>query len=453
MRTRKMKRWLSIILAGLAAVILIAAAGGAFLFRHELKTLHSLKKVDDNVLYTMKYDGDYGFDEFLETGASSDSELVEFVTNRLLKGIPLEFSIPDLGCSTFSAQTEDGARIFGRNFDLTYSPAMFVLTEPANGYRSMSTVNLAFLGFGEDKLPDTLKRKIITLAAPYAPLDGVNEKGLAVAVLRIGDEPTNQDTGKTDITTTTAIRLMLDKAANVDEALELLAQYDMHSSAGSCYHFQLADALGNSAVAEYIDNEFEVIGKKEITRLQRISCCQRRNLILEMVRTVIRYWNRHWENVPALLGMSRRLWTCWKLRLRTGMCLRQQDVLMPHSGPLYIIARTLQPVWLPGGSMTSLPMNSVLNSNLFFCGEQSLDCLSAVVFWKVFMEYNISGNFPGFQIIIQPPFYNTAQGNCVLAGRIGHCEDNMGLQGIVLKNNSGFLYLSQGVQGIFYFYS
>ena len=129
MRTRKMKRWLSIILAGLAAVILIAAAGGAFLFRHELKTLHSLKKVDDNVLYTMKYDGDYGFDEFLETGASSDSELVEFVTNRLLKGIPLEFSIPDLGCSTVSAQTEDGARIFGRKFDLTESPSIFVLTQ------------------------------------------------------------------------------------------------------------------------------------------------------------------------------------------------------------------------------------------------------------------------------------------------------------------------------------
>ena len=82
---------------------------------------------------------------------------------------------------------------------------MFVVTEPANGYRSMSTVNLAFLGFGEDKLPDTLKRKIITLAAPYALWTVWNEKGLAVAVLRIGDEPTNQDTGKTDITTTTAI--------------------------------------------------------------------------------------------------------------------------------------------------------------------------------------------------------------------------------------------------------
>lgn len=229
------------------------------MFRNELKTLESLKKVDDNVLYTMKYEGDYGFDDFLKSGASTDTELVKFVTERLLKGIPLEFSIPDLGCSTFSARTEEGEQIFGRNFDLTYSPALFVETAPDTGYRSLSTVNLAFLGFGEEKLPDTFKQKIITLAAPYAPLDGINEKGLTVAVLRIGDEPTNQDTGKIDITTTTAIRLMLDKAANTDEALALLEQYDMHSSAGSCYHFHISDAGGNSAVVEYVDSEFEVI--------------------------------------------------------------------------------------------------------------------------------------------------------------------------------------------------
>ena len=59
----------------------------------------------------------------------------------------------------------------------------------------------------------------MTLAAPYAPLDGMNEKGLAVGVLLIDTKPTNQNTKKVDITTTTAIRLMLDKAKNVDEAL------------------------------------------------------------------------------------------------------------------------------------------------------------------------------------------------------------------------------------------
>lgn len=259
MTPKKLKKWLSGILGCLAALIVIVTLGGAFLFRHELKTLDTLEKIDDNVLYSMTYDGDYGFDDFLETGASTDGELVEFVTDRLLKGLPLEFSIPDLGCSTFSAWTEDGDRIFGRNFDLTYSPALVVETMPDNGYRSLSTVNLAFLGFGEDKLPDTLKQKLITLAAPYAPLDGINEKGFAVAVLKIADEPTNQATGKTNITTTTAIRLMLDKAATVDEAIELLQQYDMHSSAGSCYHFQMTDAKGDSAVVEYIDNEFVVL--------------------------------------------------------------------------------------------------------------------------------------------------------------------------------------------------
>lgn len=253
------KRWLLCILGCLAGLAVIAVLGGAFLFRNELKTLNTLEKIDDNVLYSMKYEGDYGFDDFLLTGASTDGELVKFVTDRLLKGLPMEFSIPDLGCSTFSARTEDGDRIFGRNFDLTYSPALVVETAPDNGYRSISTVNLAFLGFGEDKLPETFKQKLITLAAPYAPLDGINEKGLAVAVLRIGDVPTNQDTGKTDITTTTAIRLMLDKAATVDEAIELLGQYDMHSSAGSCYHFQMADAGGDSAVVEYVDNEFVVL--------------------------------------------------------------------------------------------------------------------------------------------------------------------------------------------------
>lgn len=259
MEKRNWKKWLLGIIGCFVALILLIVAGGAFLFRNELQTLNSLKKIDDNVLYTMKYEGDYGFDDFLKVGASTDAELVKFVTERLLKGIPLEFSIPDLGCSTFSAQTEDGDQIFGRNFDLTYSPALFVETEPDNGYRSLSTVNLAFLGFGEDKLPETFKQKIITLAAPYAPLDGINEKGLTVAVLRIGDEPTNQDTGKIDITTTTAIRLMLDKATTVKEALDLLEQYDMHSSAGSCYHFQISDAQGDSAIVEYVDSVYEVI--------------------------------------------------------------------------------------------------------------------------------------------------------------------------------------------------
>ncbi len=240
-----------------AAVVLV----GSFyaMFHNELATLQSMKKVDDYALYTMEYKGDYGFDDFLAAGASTDGELIQFVSAKLLKGIPVEFSIPNLGCSTFNAATPDGAKIFGRNFDLTYSPALFVKTQPDNGYASFSTVNLGFLGYNEEKLPDGLLSSIITLAAPYAPLDGINEKGLAIGVLLIPTEATNQQTDKIDITTTTAVRLVLDKAATVDEAVALLKQYDMHSSANSSYHFQIADANGKSVVVEYVDNEISIV--------------------------------------------------------------------------------------------------------------------------------------------------------------------------------------------------
>ncbi len=56
----------------------------------------------------------------------------------------------------------------------------------------------------------------------------MNEKGLAVSVNMIQDsEDINQDTAKPDITTTTAIRLLLDKAADVEEALKLLRMHPM----------------------------------------------------------------------------------------------------------------------------------------------------------------------------------------------------------------------------------
>jgi hypothetical protein len=82
----------------------------------------------------------------------------------------------------------------------------------------------------------------------------VNEKGLSIGVLQLDVEPTHQDNGHTDITTSSAIRLILDRAATVDEAVELLRRYDMHSSANACFHFQIADRL-------YIQTEAGIEGQ------------------------------------------------------------------------------------------------------------------------------------------------------------------------------------------------
>lgn len=256
----------------LVALVIVAAVAVFALFGHELATLGSIEKVNDYPLYTMTYDGDYGIDEFIaQGGASNDGELIQFVVNRIMKGLPITIDLPDLACSTFNATAPEGDALFGRNFDLSFSPGMLVRTDPADGYASVSMVNLGFLGYGEDKLPEDLVSSLTTLAAPYAPLDGMNEAGLAVGVLLIDTDPTDQQTDKVDITTTTAIRMMLDSCATVDEAVALLEQYDMHSSANSCYHFQIADASGASVVVEYIGNEMSVLEPGDATTMGALS--------------------------------------------------------------------------------------------------------------------------------------------------------------------------------------
>ena len=143
--------------------------------------------------------------------------------------------------------------------------AMIVQNIPNSEYASISTVNTDFInmsGMLLSSLPDQAQ----AIICMYAPLDGMNEKGLAVSVNMIQDSAIiSQNTDKPDITTTTAIRLLLNKAATVEEAVELLRQYDMHASMGYMMHLAIADHTGNSVVVEYVDNEMIVTETPVVT--------------------------------------------------------------------------------------------------------------------------------------------------------------------------------------------
>ena len=89
------------------------------------------------------------------------------------------------------------------------------------------------------------------LTGLFVALDGINEKGLAIADLMAGDSiETHQRTSKPDLTTTGAICYLLKNAANVSEAIDLLKGIDMHSDIGSAHHYAMADASGRSVVVE-----------------------------------------------------------------------------------------------------------------------------------------------------------------------------------------------------------
>lgn len=259
----------------------------------QLNSLESLEKVSDNY-YLMNYTYDYDLDTLLEskTGNSTTVGLILYsVADIFLQLNPedkeaiaelglyvdidgklvsdtikkLFGTFESFGCTTFNAKTPAGDAIFARNYDYMDSPSVTVWTDPEDGYASVSTVSLYFLGYTKDYKPDSLLTSLLTLIAPYIPVDGMNEMGLSVGVLELETPETFQQTDKKDITTTAIIRNVLDKAATVDEAIEIFNKYDMHDllGVGCTYHYQVADANGDTAVIEYVNGETTVIRPDE----------------------------------------------------------------------------------------------------------------------------------------------------------------------------------------------
>ena len=259
-----MKKAVKILIATIACLIVVGAGSLLFMFRHQYAAAQSVEQVG-NKMYTMTYEGDYGLDDFLEQGgASSSNEIAAFVCNQLFYGLvsPPDVQPAEFGCSFITSKDKDGNMLIGRNFDWPdcQSPVVVIHTRPEKDYASVSTACISFLGFGDDWKPKGLSDKMALLAAIYAPLDGMNEKGLVVSDLVAGDHTkTDQNTGRVNLTTTSSIRVLLDKAANVEEALRLLESCDMHSDIDFSHHLAISDAKGRSVVVEWVDNKMLVV--------------------------------------------------------------------------------------------------------------------------------------------------------------------------------------------------
>lgn len=255
-----MKTFKQIIIAIISIAILLLLIVSITLW-NEFRSLASLKLIDKYPMYRMTYYGDYGFDEFLEIGAKSDKDIETFVINRLLKGLPIDLGITGDGCTAFVTRNPEGELLFGRNFDFDYAPSLQVFTDPDDGYASVSTVNLTYAGYSSDRLPEggLSAKGFLMLAAPYLPFDGMNEKGVSIALLAVPEAQPPQSHEKITLNTTTAIRLVLDKAASVEEAVDLLNQYNIYFSADVPCHYLIADSTGASVLVEYWDGALNTV--------------------------------------------------------------------------------------------------------------------------------------------------------------------------------------------------
>lgn len=214
-------------------------------------------------LYLLDYNYDYELDNVLNEGFDSKIEFLRYASKHIMKSkYDYELDFKELGCTGFTCFNKDGEQIMGRNFDYKKSSCTLVWAHPKNGYKSVSLVD------SDTILLCILIRPIRSIKANermsvYLPLDGINEKGLSIGVLQVKAKTTRQNTGKKKILTTLAIRAILDKCATVDEAIELLNNYDMVDMLNCNYHFLISDATGKSVVVEYVNNEMRVVPQEE----------------------------------------------------------------------------------------------------------------------------------------------------------------------------------------------
>ncbi len=227
----------------------------------------TLRDIDGGKLYTMDYTADYKLNEMLRANADDVRSCVAFIRENLLKGAPLITPAIDAGCSAFTAKTAGGRVLYGRNFDYKMEmTAVLLRTAPKDGYLSIGLVDAGWLNYGIGSLSDGRADLSMTVAFPYMVMDGMNEKGLAVSVLKLDGEPARQRSGKRRIMTSVALRLMLDRAATVDEAVSLLDGYDMYSAMPDAdFHFLAADASGRSVVIEYSAGKMSVLDANYVT--------------------------------------------------------------------------------------------------------------------------------------------------------------------------------------------
>jgi hypothetical protein len=207
-------------------------------------------------VFEMTYGADYAFDAYMAEGGGTTLALYDFINDHLLHQADAAAAgaAASYGCASFTARDAQGHVLFGRNWDQGYAmtaQALVMRTAPPGGYAAIAVTYVPYVQqYGS------------LLAAPYVIMDGMNEAGVAVSILNTDDATLRVDPQKPTLWYVAVLRLLLDHAGNVDEALALLARFNVSWDwwgYHSYNHLMIADRSGDSVVVEYHAGEMRVL--------------------------------------------------------------------------------------------------------------------------------------------------------------------------------------------------
>lgn len=259
-KTSKAKKVIKITVLSILGVIAAALIIISNILYGRIATMASVKQLGEG-MYTVNYRHDYQLDKALESGIEDERSLLKFICDEMYFGYQVDANLEKYACSAFVTKTPDGKYLGGRSFGLGGTDTLCVYTHPSDSYASISTVSTDMLNVGANNAYPTtsLEGRAALLAAPYIAVDGMNEKGLFTALLDLSMGETHMETGNRDLTVTMAVRLLIDRAATVDEAIELLRNYDIHTGHGWTQHLFVGDASGDGAVIEWHKGQMKVV--------------------------------------------------------------------------------------------------------------------------------------------------------------------------------------------------
>jgi antitoxin component YwqK of YwqJK toxin-antitoxin module len=213
----------------------------------QVRTLGTLRQVDDYPVMTMTYHGDYGLNRFLSGPASEHWDDWQEFSSIQKEG----------NCSSFMVRSRGGGIYFGRNWDFKRTSYLVLFTAPPDGYASVSLVHIPAMGEtgGNPALEGFIGKKSF-LRAPFFPLEGMNERGLAIACMHVDGEYAGEPQ-KPTVSLEQMIRVILDHAATVGEAGALFRNYNTLQAESQ--HYLVADRSGRSAVVECRNGEVVLV--------------------------------------------------------------------------------------------------------------------------------------------------------------------------------------------------
>jgi choloylglycine hydrolase len=87
----------------------------------------------------------------------------------------------------------------------------------------------------------------------------MNEQGLAIGMMALPTAQAPDDPQKQTVGSLLIIRLMLDYAKNVDEAIALLKSFNIDFQGGPPLHYIITDRSGKSVVVEFVDRKISLL--------------------------------------------------------------------------------------------------------------------------------------------------------------------------------------------------